>query len=153
MTTTAAELASQLRQTIADLDTYIEHRAEQLAAPQVAAAAADAQARVEAKQWEIQRRDDLVTELRRRIEVLEDQLDDARIRLGDRRDPYVVERREPTAETQHAARAARLAQLPEDTRPMPFVEPYDQLLNRVLTGAVARLARLRPLTGGPVRQV
>jgi len=125
-----AGLADQLQRTIADLDTYIKRRAEQLATPRIASAEADAQARVGAKQWEIERRDDLVAELRRRIEVLEDQLDDARIRLGDRPDAYVVERREASDSQEHAARAARLAKLPEDTRPMPSVEPYNQLLTR-----------------------
>lgn len=54
----------------ANLDAYIDRRATELAQPLIDAAQADADAKVHTAQMELQRRDDLLDELRRQIKVL-----------------------------------------------------------------------------------
>ncbi|MGH3409453.1 MAG: hypothetical protein ACRDRJ_44220 [Streptosporangiaceae bacterium] len=113
----AAGLAGQLRAVIADLDGYIEQRAAELAAPGIEGAREQAAAETRRLRAELTRREDLVAELRKRIEGLEDRLDDLRILHGERRDRRVAARRQD-----------RAAALPPDRRPLPSVEAYDNLL-------------------------
>jgi len=64
-----AALAAQLQQAIADLDGNIERRAGELAAPIVARDRHHARAELDTIRVELQRRDDLVAELRRQLDV------------------------------------------------------------------------------------
>ncbi|HEY3958615.1 MAG TPA: hypothetical protein VGM53_35070 [Streptosporangiaceae bacterium] len=113
----AAGLAGHLRAAIADLDGYIERRAAELAAPHIADARARAPAEAGQLRAELGRRGDLVAELRQRIEGLEDRLDDLRVMHGERRDARVAARRQD-----------RVGALPPDSRPLPSVAVYDDLL-------------------------
>lgn len=76
-----------------DLDAYLERRAIEIAAPRIVAAEDAAAAKVRAAEGRAQRAEDLVAELRRQYEALENALDDLRVKHGGRRDPFVVERR------------------------------------------------------------
>lgn len=76
-----------------DLDAYLERRAIEIAAPRIVAAEDAAAAKVRAAEARAQRAEDLVAELRRQYEGLENALDDLRIKHDERRDPFVVERR------------------------------------------------------------
>jgi hypothetical protein len=80
MTIDVAELAASLQASITGLDALIERRAAELAAPVIAAAQADADAKVAEVQGDLQRRDDLVKELRRRIVAAERNLEQCRPR-------------------------------------------------------------------------
>lgn len=62
---------SQLATMIADLDSYIERRAAERAAPAIDAARAEAADTVRQADAELTRRADLVAELRRRVKILE----------------------------------------------------------------------------------
>jgi hypothetical protein len=77
-----------------DLDAYLERRAIEIAAPHIVAAEDAAAAKVQAAEGRAQRAEDLVTELRRHVRAYEDCLDDLRIKHGERRDPFVVGRRQ-----------------------------------------------------------
>lgn len=76
-----------------DLDAFLERRAIEIAAPRIVAAEDAALVKVRAAEARAQRAEDLVDELRRHVLAYEDQLDDLRVKHGERRDPYVVERR------------------------------------------------------------
>lgn len=108
----AAGLAGQLRAVIADLDGYIERRAAELAAPGIAGAREQAAAEAGRLRAELARSEDLVAELRKRIEGLEDRLDDLRVVHGERRAPRVAARRQD-----------RAGALPPDGRPLPAELP------------------------------
>ncbi|MGH3158658.1 MAG: hypothetical protein ACRDNF_19065 [Streptosporangiaceae bacterium] len=112
-----AGLAGHLRAVIADLEGYIERRAAELAAPGIEGAQEQAAAETRRLRAELARREDLVAELRRRIEGLEDRLDDLRILHSERRDARVAARRQD-----------RVGALPPDGRPLPSVQAYDNLL-------------------------
>ncbi|HEY3958623.1 MAG TPA: hypothetical protein VGM53_35110 [Streptosporangiaceae bacterium] len=113
----AAGLAGYLRAAVADLDGYIERQAAELAAPRIADARAQTAAEAKRLRAELARCGDLVAELRQRIEGLEDRLDDLRVMHGERRDARVAARRQD-----------RVDALPPDSRPLPSVEVYDDLL-------------------------
>jgi hypothetical protein len=91
-------LADTLQRTIADLDGHINRGAQELAAPLIDAARADADRAVTAAQRETERQTDLVKELRRQYTALENQLDNLRIKHGERRDFHVAQRR-PAVDT------------------------------------------------------
>jgi hypothetical protein len=81
-----------LRGMLADLDGYIQRRAEELATPLIEDAAEKAREMVAGAERETQRQRDLVAELRRRISVLEgfrEVADIARHRLGEVLGPHV----------------------------------------------------------------
>lgn len=69
MSQTAATL-DQVADIVANLDAYIDRRAAQLAQPLIDAAQADADAKVHAARMELQRKEDLLDELRRQLKVL-----------------------------------------------------------------------------------
>lgn len=71
---TAASVADLLHRTVADLDGYIQRRAEELAAPLVEAARAEAAERVAAMATQVQHHQDVADELRRIIAVRDRQL-------------------------------------------------------------------------------
>jgi hypothetical protein len=73
----AAAIAGILAGAVADLDGYIGRRAAELAAPMIRAALADADARSRAAAMAVQRRDDVVAELRRRVKVVDRLVDQA----------------------------------------------------------------------------
>jgi hypothetical protein len=74
--TTTAQLAAQLRAMIADPDCHIERRAAEIAAPEIATAQAAADARIAEAQFELQRTDDLIGELRKRLAMQDRHLAD-----------------------------------------------------------------------------
>lgn len=69
----ARTLAADLAAVVSDLDGYIERRAAEQAAPMIAAARQEADERVAEAAAQVQRGDDLVHELRRRLDALERQ--------------------------------------------------------------------------------
>lgn len=84
----------RLEAVTSNLDAYIGRRAAELAAPLVQVAEEAARAQVAEARQKQQRAEDLVVELRRHLDARENQLDDLRIKHGERRDPFVAERRE-----------------------------------------------------------
>lgn len=76
-----------------DLDAYLERRAVEIAAPRIVAAEEAAAATARDAEERAQRAEDLVAELRRQYEGLENALDDLRVKHGERRDAHVVMRR------------------------------------------------------------
>jgi hypothetical protein len=87
-------LVDRLAAITSDLDAYLERRAAEIAAPAIAAAEEAAAAKVRQAEAETLRAQDLVDELRRQQWAIHVQLDDCRIRHGEKRDPWVVEQRE-----------------------------------------------------------
>jgi hypothetical protein len=115
------ELVERLRGVTHDLDGYIERRANEIAAPIIAEHQAANDAAVASLRAELRRSQDLFAEARQQITNLEDRLDDVRAAHGERRDSTVAARRKPVPLP---------PRLPVDTRPMPSVAAYDQLLSR-----------------------
>lgn len=90
--TEESERAAQLRDMLANLTDFIEKEAEKLAGPLIEDAAERARAMVAGAERETQRQQDLVAELRCRIEALQRQRETAEIarhRLGEVLGPRV----------------------------------------------------------------
>lgn len=75
-------LTERLSRMIANLDAYITRRGAELAEEHIKAADEDCAQRIAAAEFETQRRDGLITELRRRIAALERQLELERAPVG-----------------------------------------------------------------------
>jgi hypothetical protein len=80
--TAEADTLAQLQACLADLDAYIERRAQVLADPVIRQARARAAGQIKTAGVEAQRQSDLVRELRKRLEVQERMREDARTRLA-----------------------------------------------------------------------
>jgi len=117
------DLTAELRAMIADLDGYIDRRAAEFAAPQIAAAEQKHRGEIADQEARNQRLEDLIGELRRLRKVREDQLEDAYrdiVRLLDLAPPDhplvkgITYRRGPTIER---VRREALAETSQDGIP------------------------------------
>jgi hypothetical protein len=91
---TVSHALDRLEAVTRDLDAFLERRAIEIAAPRIVAAEDAASAKVREAEAKVQRLEDLVAEIRRQWAGTENALDDLRIKHGERRDPFVVERRQ-----------------------------------------------------------
>lgn len=106
--TTAERLAADLRAATADLDGYIQRRAAEMAAPLIEEARDQAAAEVAGARADAQRKDDLIAELRRRVQALERQCERWREATG--------------------VRAPEMARLADDPAPpQPLSHPPERL--------------------------
>lgn len=87
------EAVDRLEAITRDLDAYLERRAAEIAEPRIKAAEDAVRSEVREAEAKVQRLEDLVAEIRRQWAGTENRLDDLRIKHGERRDPFVVERR------------------------------------------------------------
>jgi hypothetical protein len=132
-----------------DLNAYLERRAREIAEPIVKAAQEAADAEIRATGERARRAGDLVDELRRHIRAYEDQLDDLRVKHGERRDPFVVERRgerhPPAASRRLAVNASQEAvdaiQLVMDNEGETLAQAHSRLIE--YGALVYREARLK----------
>jgi hypothetical protein len=134
----AAEVASQLAATVADLDGYISRRAGELAAPKIAEAIAAAERDVAAAQFEAVRSADLVAEMRRRLSALESGL--GRLRADMRRLVEVAGPDNPRVASMASLYGKVGADWYDAVLRWDEVEPYDEVL---VDGYLATVTEVR----------
>lgn len=131
-------LADTLAATVRDLDGHIQRRAEEIAEPQILAARLDAKNRLDDMEREtrieLQRKSDLVAELRRQL--------DAQVKANERLSREVKETRE-------AVRRVELLHVwtNEDRRQFVFAEELWAALAEVSRYGPAALLAARPTDG------